>query len=148
MSAWKKMSVHISAFLDLMTMNYFCGMVDRQKAFSLISSQDNCQRSSPSRISNTPWAGFEPAQNLHSGFLEWSCAVVITTRPQCHKYISQIYLLEKGQNKAHQNYHWWPLRWFPLQHFFLWRIYSYRTKISVNFVDVCSKTTLCILLSA
>ena len=51
----------------------FCGMVDRRKAFSL------CQRSSPSRISDTPRAGFEPAQNLSSDLVEWSCAVVITT---------------------------------------------------------------------
>ena len=28
----------------------FCGMVDRRKAFSLISSWDHCQRCSPSRI--------------------------------------------------------------------------------------------------
>ena len=48
----------------------FCGMVDRQKAFSLISSQDHCQRSSPSRISDTPRAGFEPGQNLSSGLVE------------------------------------------------------------------------------
>ena len=41
-------------------MNCFCGMVDRRKAFSLISSRDHCQRSSPSRISDTPRAGFEP----------------------------------------------------------------------------------------
>ena len=47
----------------------FCGMVDRQKAFSLISSRDHCQRSSPSRISNMLRA-FEPAQNLSSGFVE------------------------------------------------------------------------------
>ena len=37
----------------------FGGMVDRQKAFSLISSRDHCQRSSPSRIPDTPQAGFE-----------------------------------------------------------------------------------------
>ena len=48
----------------------FCGMVDRRKAFSFISSRDHCQRSSPSRISDTPRAGFEPAQNLSSGFAE------------------------------------------------------------------------------
>ena len=35
-------------------LNCFCGMVDRRKAFSLISSRDHCQRSSPSRISDTP----------------------------------------------------------------------------------------------
>ena len=48
---------------------------------SLISSRDHCQRSSPSRISDMPRAGFEPVQNLSSGFDEWSCAVVITTTP-------------------------------------------------------------------
>ena len=36
----------------------FCGMVDRRKAFSLISSRDHCQRSSPSR------AGFEPVEHI------------------------------------------------------------------------------------
>ena len=65
-------------------MNCFCGMVDRQKVFSLISSRDHCQRSSPSRISDTPQAGFEPAQSLSSGLVEWSCAVVITTAPRRH----------------------------------------------------------------
>ena len=69
----------------MMMMNCFCSMVDRRKAFSLISSQDYCQRSSPSRISDTPWAGFEPAQNLSSGLVEWSCAAVITTTPRRHK---------------------------------------------------------------
>ena len=57
-------------------MNYFCGMVHRRKAFSLISSRDHW--SSPSRISDTPRAGFEPAQ-------KWSCAVVIITTPRRHE---------------------------------------------------------------
>ena len=39
----------------------FGGMVDRRKVFSLISSRDHSQISSPSRISDTPRAGFEPA---------------------------------------------------------------------------------------
>ena len=65
----------------MMIMNCFCAMVDRRKAFSLISSRDHCQRSSPSRISDTPRAEFEPAQNLSSDLVEWSCAVVITTKP-------------------------------------------------------------------
>ena len=38
----------------MMMMNCCCGMVDRRKVFSLISSRDHCQRSSPSRISDTP----------------------------------------------------------------------------------------------
>ena len=51
----------------MMMMNCFCSMVDLRKAFSLISSRDQCQRSSPSRISDTPLTGFEPPQNVSSG---------------------------------------------------------------------------------
>ena len=50
----------------------------------IISSREHCQRHSPSRISDTPQAGFETAQNLISGSAEWSCAVVITTTPFLH----------------------------------------------------------------
>ena len=63
-------------FTDMM-MNYFCGMVERRKPFSLISSRVYCQRSSPSRISDMPRAGSEPAQSMSSGFAELSSAVVI-----------------------------------------------------------------------
>ena len=52
--------------------------------YSLTSSWDHCQKSSPSRISDTPRAAFEPAQNLSSGLVEWSCAVVRTTTPRRH----------------------------------------------------------------
>ena len=34
------------------------------------------------KISDTPRAGFKPAQNLSSDFAEWSCAVVATKKPQ------------------------------------------------------------------
>ena len=54
----------------MMIMNCFCGMVDQRKVISLFSSLGHCQRSSPSRISDTPGAGFEPAQNLSSGLVE------------------------------------------------------------------------------
>ena len=77
-------AVMIMMMMMMMMMNCFCGMVDRWKAFSFISSRDHCQRSSPSWISDMPWAGFEPAQNLSSGLVEWSCVVVITTTPRCH----------------------------------------------------------------
>ena len=66
----------------IMVMNCFCVMVDRRKAFSLISSRNHCRRSWPSWISDTPRVGFEPAQNLISGLVKWSCAVVITTTPR------------------------------------------------------------------
>ena len=69
--------------LNYVFMNlFFCGMVDRRRVLSLNSCRDHCQISSPSRISDTPRAGFEPAQNLSSGFVEWSCAVVVTTTPR------------------------------------------------------------------
>ena len=45
-------------------------------------TQNNCQRSSPSRISDTPQTGFEPVQNLSSCLVEWSCAVVMTAMPR------------------------------------------------------------------
>ena len=77
---WQKV---VSMMMMMMMMNCFCGIVDWRKAFSLISSRDHYQRSSPSRISDTPWAGFEPVQNLSLSFVEWSCVVVITITPQC-----------------------------------------------------------------
>ena len=54
-----------------MMMNCFFRIVDRQNAFSLISNWDYCQRFSPLQIFDTPRAGFEPAQNLSSGFAEF-----------------------------------------------------------------------------
>ena len=59
-----------SKMMMIMMMNCFCGMVDREKRFSLISSRDHCQKSPPSRISDTLRAGFEPAQNLSLAFVE------------------------------------------------------------------------------
>ena len=76
---YQRSIIELAINKTLMMMNCFCGMVDRRKAFSLVSSQDHCQRSSPSRISNTSRAGFEPAQNLSSDFVEGRCAVAITT---------------------------------------------------------------------
>ena len=64
----------------------FCSMADRRKAFSLISSRDHSQRSSPSQISYTPRPELEPQHNLSKGLVEWRCAVVITTTPQRHRY--------------------------------------------------------------
>ena len=45
-------------------MNCFCGMVDRRKAFSLITRGDHFQRFSPSQMPDTLRAGFETVQNL------------------------------------------------------------------------------------
>ena len=81
------------SLMMMMMMNCFCGMVHRGKVFSLISSRDHCHRSSPSRVSDMPRAGFELAQNQSSGFIEWSCAVVITTTPRRHNHKSFFVLL-------------------------------------------------------
>ena len=51
-------SVMMMMMMMMMIMNCFCGMADRRKVLSLISSWDHCQRFSPSRISNPPRAGF------------------------------------------------------------------------------------------
>ena len=40
-----------------------------ERRLCLIFSRDHCQKSSPSRISNTPRARFEPVQNLNSVFV-------------------------------------------------------------------------------
>ena len=79
----------------MMMMNCFCGMVDWWKALSFISSQDHCLRSSPSQISDTLQAGFEPVQNLSSDFVEWSCAVVITTTPHTAPLFTPLVQLKK-----------------------------------------------------
>ena len=81
-SLFKEDMEKIRMMMMMVMMSCFCGMVDRRKAFSLISSRDHCQRSSPSQISDTPRAGFEPSQNLSLGLVECSCAVVITAIPR------------------------------------------------------------------
>ena len=77
----------------MIMMNCFCSMADQRKVFSLISGQDHCLRFSPSRISDTQRAGFEAAQNLSSGFVERSCAVVITITAQRHLLSFSCFLL-------------------------------------------------------
>ena len=82
-------SYHIFYFMIMM--NCFCGMVNQRKAFSLTSSRDHCQRSSPLETSDTPRERFEYAQNLSPAFVEWSCTVVITTTPRPHEKDLRIY---------------------------------------------------------
>ena len=70
----------------MMMMNCFCSMVDQRKAFSLISSWDHCQRSSPSRISDMPRAGYHPFRKHHSIFIESTEQTQINTvwfEPYC-----------------------------------------------------------------
>ena len=46
-----------------------------------LTSRNCCQRSWLLQIFGTTEVGFEPAQNISSNFVEWSCAILITTRP-------------------------------------------------------------------
>ena len=75
------------------TMNCFCGMVDRRKAFMPYSQPGPLETLSLSQISNTPLAGFQSVQSLSSDFVEWSFAVVITTTPRCHGATSVDFLV-------------------------------------------------------
>ena len=58
-------------------MNCCCGMFDRQKAYSLISSRDHCQRSLPLQFSDTLRPEFR-------FLVKWSHTVVITATPRRH----------------------------------------------------------------
>ena len=91
LSSFQKFGTEIRKWVTKMIMmNCFCSMVDRRKAFSLISSLDHCQRSSPSRISDTAasrvWACAEPEFRLRWMKL-CSSAVVITASPRSHDYL-------------------------------------------------------------
>ena len=52
--------------------------------FKSASNRNHRQRFSPLQISDTSRAGFERAQNQSSAFVEWNCAVAITTIPRHH----------------------------------------------------------------
>ena len=64
------MYIKIQGMMMVMMMNCFCGMIDQQRVFSLISSRDHCQRSLLLQISDTPLTGFELMQMLSLGFIE------------------------------------------------------------------------------
>ena len=75
----------------------FCGIVDRRKAFSIISSQDHCQRSSPSRISDTTRIS-DPAKKAKSFFvfiegvqLYHNQVLVLKDRTFHRKVLSRLY---------------------------------------------------------
>ena len=72
--------------------NWFCGMVHKRKTLHLISSWDHCQRSLPSRITDTPRTGFESTQNLSSGLAEFSSASSV------FRYFHNIWMRESLQS--------------------------------------------------
>ena len=84
-------------------MNCFWCMVDRRRRLTLFPVGTNCQRSSPLQISDTLRAGFEAAENLSSGLVEWSCVVVINTTPQRYyynHYSTALYVERRGYEFA------------------------------------------------
>ena len=99
--SWVKGPVSIS-FL----MSCFCGIVDQRKWFNLFSSRRHHQIFSPSQISDTPWEGFEPAQNLSLDLAEWSCAAEITTTPrrQLQIHLSAVWMITVNKQR-----YWHPL---------------------------------------
>ena len=81
-----KLMIMMMMVMMMMMMNCFCG---------LISNWDHCQRSSKLWISDTPRVGFEPAQNLNSGLVEWNYAVELTTKPERLDSLSLLHFVEK-----------------------------------------------------
>ena len=63
----------------MIMMNCFCGMIDQGKVCSLLRPLPEILTITFLMPQNMPRAGFEPVQNLSSGLVEWSCAVVIAT---------------------------------------------------------------------
>ena len=105
----------------------FCGMVDQRKILNLISRWDHCQRSTPFLIFDQPQAGFEPAQNLSSSFVEWSWTVMITTKLRQTSIILKKpgFLFEKLKTLTSSNYH--RIQFFLLKfctHFLLNNVYK------------------------
>ena len=62
----------------------FLACLTKGRCFALFPAGTNCQGSSPLQISDTLQAEFEPAENLSSGLVDWSCAVVMTATPRCN----------------------------------------------------------------
>ena len=67
--------------MRMMMMNCFCGMVDQQTCLDLFSA-GTIVRDPHHRVSLTRHEHYLFAQNLSSGFVEWSCAVVTNTTPR------------------------------------------------------------------
>ena len=62
----------------------FCGIVDGQKSAKPYSCCYNCRRFPSSKTSDMSQPEFEPAHNLDSDSVWWSCGVVIATKLRCH----------------------------------------------------------------
>ena len=82
--------IYIIYIYMMMMMNCFCGMVDRRKAYSLISSWDHCQSSSPSRICSRIWTCAEPEFS--------TCWMKLCSSDNYYTTASQIYIYIRLDN--------------------------------------------------
>ena len=85
----------------LVMMNYFCELVERQKALNSISIRDHYHRFSLSQISEMPQVGLEPVQNLSLVLVEGICAVVMSIAffPFCCCPLSHYFFCNKLMQK-------------------------------------------------
>ena len=86
------LSLMMMMMMMMMMMNCFCNMVDQRKVFSSISSWDHCQRSSPSPISGTHRAGFEPAQNLSLSLRTWLSRMKLCSSDNHYTTAPQVFM--------------------------------------------------------
>ena len=96
----RRMGTFFMMMMMMMMMNCFCGMVDRRKALSLIFSRDHCQRSSPSRISDTP----------RGQVAGTSCGTILWKR----------YQFDRNRIRAR----FWCCPWYDWEMWSNWRVYS------------------------
>ena len=106
------MVVMMMIMMMMMMMNSFCDMADRRKV-NLICNQDDCQRSWPLRISDASREEFEHVQNLSSGLVKWSCALVIAV-------VINGYVQDRHKNIGHEKFQLKKI--FIFSHFFTIKI--------------------------
>ena len=87
----------VSYNTQMIMMNSLGEIVDRQKVFSLISSQNRCQTFSPPQIPDTPQACFRPTQSLSLDFVTTApphlhCSWIIKTFLSKSDFIAQTHL--------------------------------------------------------
>ena len=91
-------STYIELMMMMMKMNFFCGMVDGRKAFSLPSSRNHCQRSSANLryVASRFWTCAEP--EFRGSWMKL-----------CSSDNNSIFIVHRGFHR----FMWW-FQWLPL----------------------------------
>ena len=87
------------------------------------------------------WAGFEPAQNLSSGCIEWSCAIVITATSWCHLipiHWKLFHLIELSNWVIFSNFFWFSIS-LRFIYIVMWYCYDCNGTLTHNHL-VCKQT--------